>query len=82
MAALVARLWDMRPAGATIELRLRDSATVVPHEFLKKLSQQNHEGVFTVKEADGSLSLVAVAWDAVATATLRGLRELPKGLAE
>ena len=82
MAALVARLWDARPTGATIELRLRDGATVVPHEFLKKLSQQNHQGVFAVKEADGGLSLVAVAWDAVATATLRGLRELPKGLAD
>ena len=68
--------------GATIELRLRDGETVVPHEFLKKLSQQNHQGVFAVKEADGRLSLVVVAWDAVATATLRGLSELPKGLAE
>ena len=53
MAALVARLWDVRPTGATIELRLRDGETIVPHEFLKKLSQQNHQGVFAVKEADG-----------------------------
>ena len=82
MAALVAKLWDMRPTGATIELRLRDGQTVVPNEFLKKLSQQNNQGVFAVKEADGRLLLVAVAWDAVATATLRGLSELPKGLAE
>ena len=64
------------------ELRLRDGETVVPHEFLKKLSQQNHQGVFAVKETNGRLSLVAVAWDAVATATLRGLSELPKGLAD
>ena len=82
MAALVAKLWDMRPTGATIELRLRDGQTVVPHEFLRKLSQQNHQGVFAVKETDGRLSVVVVTWDAVATATLRGLSELPKGLAE
>ena len=82
MAALVAQLWDARPTAATVELRLRDGATVVPHEFLKKLSEQTHQGVFAVKEAEGRLSLVAVAWDAVATATLRGLSELPKGLAE
>jgi hypothetical protein len=82
MAALVARLWDARPTDGVIELRLRDGQTVVPHEFLRKLSQQHHQGVFAVKESDGSLSLVAVAWDAVAMATLRGLRELPKGLAE
>jgi hypothetical protein len=82
MAALVARLWDMRPAGTTVELRLRDGQSLVPHEFLKKPSQQSNQGVFSVKEADGRLSLVAVAWDAVDTATLRGLNELPKGLAE
>jgi hypothetical protein len=80
MAALVARLWDICPTGGTLEIRLRDGATLIPYQFLKKLTQQNHQGVFTVKEADGSLSLVAVAWDAVATATLRGLTELPKGL--
>lgn len=82
VAGLVARLWDARPAGSTVELHLRDGTTVVPHEFLRKLSQQGHQGAFAVREADGRLSLVVVAWDAVATASLRGLSELPQGLAE
>ena len=82
MAALVARLWDMRPKDATVELRLRDGETIVLHQFLKKLSSQTHQGVFAVSEADGSVSLTAVAWDAVARATLRGLKELPKELAD
>jgi hypothetical protein len=82
MAASVARLWNLRPAGATIELRLRDGETIVPDQFLEKQSKQNHQGVFAVKESNGSLSLVTVAWDAIARATLRGLSELPKELAE
>jgi hypothetical protein len=82
MASLVARLWDARPKGATLELVLRDGATIVPEQFLKKLSQQSRQGVFSMKEADGNMALVAVAWDAVARAALRGLKELPKDLAE
>jgi hypothetical protein len=82
MAALFGRLWDIRPQGATVELRLRDGEIVLPRQFLKKLSQQSRQGVFAVEEADGSLSLVAVAWDAVARVALRGLKEVPKELAE
>jgi hypothetical protein len=82
MAALVARLWELRPTGAAVELHLRDGETIVPDQFLRKLSQTSRQGVFTVKEADGSLSLTVVAWDAIARATIRGFNELPKGLAE
>jgi hypothetical protein len=82
MAALFARLWDIRPKGTTVELRLRDGEAVAPHQFLKRLSQQSHQGVFAVQETDGSVSLVVVAWDAVARMTVRGLSELPKGLGE
>jgi hypothetical protein len=81
MAALVARLWELRPQNGTVELRLRDGEIVVPDQFLKRHSQQG-QAVFTVKEADGSLSLVAIAWDAVAAARVRGLSEVPKELAE
>lgn len=82
MAGLVGRLWDMKPNGAKLELRLRDGEIVVPDRFLKKLSHQSHQGVFAVKEANGAVSLVAIAWDTVARATVRGLSELPKGLSE
>lgn len=82
MAAIVTRLWEMRPKDATVELRLRDGETLIVHQFLKKLSHDAHQGVFAVNETDGSVSLTAVAWDAIARATLRGLKELPKGLAD
>lgn len=82
IAALFARLWNLRPKDATVELRLRDGETIVPHQFLEKASRQNRNGVFVVKEADENFSLVVVAWDAVARATVRGLKEVPQEWAE
>jgi len=82
LAALFAQLWDLRPAGATVELRLHDGETIVPDQFLKKLSQESRQAVFAVKDTDGCLSIVVTAWDAVARATVRGLTGLPKELAD
>lgn len=82
MAMLVAQLWHLRSADASLEIHLRDGATIVPDQFLEKSSQEHHEGVFSVRDAAGTLSLVVVAWDAIARATLRGLVELPKDFAE
>ncbi len=79
MAAPFARLWHLRREGTTIELRLRDGETVIPDQFLESLSQPTH-GVFAVREADGSTSIVVVAWESVVRATLRGLSELPPEL--
>jgi hypothetical protein len=81
MGPMFARLWDLRPKDGAVELRLRDGEVIVPDQFLKKQSQ-HAQGVFTVKEADGTVSVVAVAWDAVSRATVRGLKETPKELAE
>jgi len=82
MAALFNRLWRLRSEGATVELRLRDGEAIVPYQFLEKLSRHSRQGVFAVKEPDGSLAIVVVAWDAVARAALRGLGELPGDWAE
>jgi hypothetical protein len=81
MAALFVRLWRLRREAMTVELRLRDGEIIIPDQFLEKLSQPSH-GVFAVKEADGSTSLVAVAWESVGRATLRGLSEVPGELAD
>jgi hypothetical protein len=77
-----ARLWEVRPRDASIKIYLRKGETFVPHEFLKRLSQQTRLGLFTAKESDGTISLTAVAWDAVLRVTVRGLKDVPKGLAE
>jgi len=82
MHALFVRLWEMRPKDAAIKLYLRDGETVVPHDFLKKLSEQTRQALFTSKESDGTITLTAVAWDSVVRVSVRGLKELPKGLAD
>ena len=82
MADLVGRLWDIKPNGAKVELRLRDGETIAPEQFLKKISQKSRQGVFAVREENGSLSLTVVAWDIVVRVTLRELHELPQGLVE
>ncbi len=82
IARLVARLWRLRPKDAAVELRLRGGDTIVPHQFLEKASRQFRQGVFVVKEADESLSLSIVAWDAIERATVRGLKEVPPAFAD
>ena len=79
MASLFVRLWHVRREAATVELRLRDGESLIPDQFLEALSSPSH-GVFAVRETDGSISLVAVAWESVVRATLRGLSELPAEL--
>ncbi len=76
-AGLFARLWAARPDGATVELRLRDGETIVPEKFLEKASRENRCGMFVVERPGETRSLMVVAWDDVARATIRGMKELP-----
>lgn len=82
LASLFARLWDLRSGGGTVEVRLRDGETIVPDQFLKKVSRESGQAVFSVKDVDGRTSIVVVAWPSIARATLRGLSETPKELAD
>ncbi len=79
MAALFVRLWRLRGEGMNIELRMHNGDILIPAQFIERMSQPSH-GVFAVKEADGSTSLVVAAWESVERATLRGLSQLPKDL--
>jgi hypothetical protein len=82
IASLVERLWKIRPKVATVEIRLRSGETFTPDRFLAKASQQNHQGIFAINQPDATVSLVVVPWDAVERVTVRGLKELPKDLAD
>jgi len=70
-------LWAVRPKGATVELHLRNSETVIVEQYMATLSQQNF-GVFGAKSLDGSFTLMAIAWDTIDRVLVRGLHELPK----
>lgn len=76
-ARLFARLWSERSHGATVELHLSDGETFTPDLFAEKLSQGGR-GVFAVRESDGTHTLTAVAWDAVARVVVRGVKKLPE----
>jgi hypothetical protein len=82
IAALLARLWNIRPKGATVELRLRSGETFTPDQFLAKASRESRQAVFATTEADATVTLVVVAWDAVERVTIRGLKEVPEELAD
>jgi len=77
--ALFARLWKEKARGASIELFLTEGRTIHPDRFAAGLSRGRH-GLFAVKESDGSYTLTAIAWDAVARVVVRNVRQLPEEL--
>jgi hypothetical protein len=76
MATLFARLWTTRPKDARIEIQLRDGEALVIDQFMAGLSQSSH-GVFGVRAADSTYTLMAAAWDTIARILVCGLLNLP-----
>lgn len=82
MALLVERLWQYRPAGSILDLEVLNEEAVTVDRFLPKLSQETGQCVFLVKDGESSLTLIAVSWDSVKRAHLRGLTDVPQELSE
>jgi hypothetical protein len=76
MARLFAKMWSEKPKDVVLEIILRNGDVYKPDVFSKKLSQQ-HQGVFGIKEMDGTYTVLIVAWDALSHVQLRKMRELP-----
>jgi hypothetical protein len=76
MARLFAKIWSEKPKDAHLEIILRNGEVYKPDMFSKKLSQQQ-QGVFAIKEMDGTYSIIIVAWEALSHVQIRKLRELP-----
>lgn len=77
IAAVLATLWEEKAKDAVLEIILRNGEVIKPHNFAKKLSQQEH-GVFLVKETDGTYTTVVVAWDAISHVRMSEQQEAPK----
>ena len=75
---LFSRLWDRYSGDAVIEVELSSGEKFVPARFAPDLSRKTH-GLFTITDADGTHTLIAVAWDSVARFSIRGIRQLPEG---
>lgn len=80
--AMFVRLWNLRPQGATIELRLRSGEIVIPDRFLARAAEESGHAVFRIAEANSTVSLLVIPWEAIDRIALRSLSEVPKDLAQ
>ena len=76
-AALLRRLWTHKSQGASVEIHLGDGKLIIPDAYASPASHPNY-ALFAIREANGSHTVTAVAWDAIQRIALRQLQELPK----
>ncbi|MFM8703574.1 MAG: hypothetical protein ACKOHG_06840 [Planctomycetia bacterium] len=74
-ADLVARLWAEREHGGVVEVHHTDGV-IVPNWYDVTWSRGTH-GVFGSQAADGTVTITALAWDAVKKVIVRGVQTLP-----
>ena len=75
LAELLRKLWPRRAEGASIEIHLGDGKLLAPDQFA---ARDPRFALFGVREANGSHTLTAVAWDAIERVVVRGLDRLPE----
>jgi hypothetical protein len=81
VARLVARLWEERDHGGIVELHLASGSVVLPEWYDHTWSRGTH-GLFASQAPDGTLTLTAVAWDAIQKVVVRQVRDMPAGMFE
>ncbi|NBX30353.1 hypothetical protein EBR04_07930 [bacterium] len=80
-ARLVARLWVERDHGGVVELHLTGGSVILPEWYESRWSRGTH-GLFASQAADGSITLTAVAWEAIQKVVVRQVQGLPDGMFE
>ena len=80
-ALLVTRLWEERRHGGIIELHVAGGSVILPEWFEPRWSGGTH-GLFASRAADGTVTLTAVAWEAVQKIVVRQVDGLPDGMFE
>jgi len=79
-AVLLERLWSEQQHGGIVQVHLRDGGLILPQEYAPRWSQGTH-ALFASSEADGTITLTAVAWDAIQKIVVRNLKDgLPPGM--
>lgn len=76
MARVFAQLWAEKPKDAILEIILRNGEVYKPDLYSKKFSLQN-QGVFAVKEMDGTYTIIMVSWDSLSHVQIRKMHNLP-----
>jgi hypothetical protein len=80
-ARLVERLWEEREHGGVFEVHVAGGGVILPEWYEPHWSQGTH-GLFASQAADGSVTLTAVAWDAIQKIVVRQVKGLPDGMFE
>ena len=80
-ALLVARLWEERRHGGIIELHVTGGSVILPEWFEQRWSGGTH-GLFASRAADGTVTLTAVAWEAVQKIVVKQVDGVPDGMFE
>ncbi len=80
-ARLVARLWVEREHGGVVELHLTGGSVILPEWYESRWSRGTH-GLFASQAPDGSITLTAVAWEAIQKVVVRQVKGLPDGMFE
>ena len=76
LAILFESFWARRGPAVHVEFHLANGDKLRPDYYAPDLSRQ-FQGVFGIKQEDGTYMITAVAWDAVQRITLRGVPEFP-----
>ncbi len=76
-ADLLARMWEYKLGGATLEIRLSSGETLIPDHFSAKSAASTH-ALLAAVERDGTHTVYLVAWDAIQRVLLRGVKKLPE----
>lgn len=80
-AALVARLFQEMEHGGIVEVHIAGGSVILPEFYEPRWSVGSH-GLFASRAADGTVTLTAVAWDAIQKIVVRQVNGLPDGMFE
>ncbi len=75
LAKLIGKYW--KEAGESVEIHYGEDDILRPDAFAEQFSRHSH-GMFGVKNEDGTISLVAIAWESVRRVVIPKLSQLPQ----
>ena len=80
-AALMARMFQEMEHGGIVEVHITGGSVILPEFYEPRWSVGSH-GLFASRAADGTVTLTAVAWDAIQKIIVRQVNGLPDGMFE
>lgn len=79
MAQMFEKFWSKSSGSAFVEVYMKSGAKIRPDHYASATANQE-QGVFAVKNPDGTYALTAVAWESVERIIVCGVSELPRDI--